>query len=89
MSGDTFKEQLDKAVELLAKEDPDGGNQICTNWILITEWADFEGRRYLQTKVSDSMTPWLAYGMINSAEEYNYDFDKQEDEEEFDGEDDE
>jgi len=34
------------------------------------------------------MTPWLAYGMISSAEEYNYDFDK-EDEEEFDGEDDE
>ena len=86
MSGDTFRDQLDKAVELLAKEDPDGGNQICTNWILITEWADFEGTRYLQTKVSDSMTPWLAYGMISSAEEYNYDFDKQE-EEEFDGED--
>ena len=88
MSGDVFREQLDKAVELLAKEDPDGGNQICTNWILITEWADFEGRRYLQTKVSDSMTPWLAYGMINSVEEYNYDLDNQEDEE-FDGEDDE
>ena len=62
MSGDTFKQQLDKAVELLAKEDPDGGNQICTNWILITEWADFEGKRYLQTLLSSLSSSGKAGG---------------------------
>ena len=56
------------------------------NYLFNTVMNLEEKTRYLQTKVSDAMTPWLAYGMISSAEEYNYDFDK---EEEFDGEDDE
>jgi len=30
-----------------------------------------KGTRYLHTEVSEAMTPWNAYGMIQCAQEYN------------------
>ena len=38
---------------------------------LISEWADYEGNRFLHTEVSEAMTPWNAAGMMRLAEEYN------------------
>ena len=80
MAGDAFKKKFDEAIEILAKEDPDGANQICTNWILITEWADFKGQKYILSEANDGMTPWLARGMVS---EINYEeFEEMADEEE-------
>ena len=66
-----FRDAVDDALRLLVDNDEDGKNYIAANWILISEWADFEGNRFLHTEVSESMTPWNAVGMMRFAEEYN------------------
>jgi len=70
---DKFKQKMEEAISTLTELDNDGDNFICVNWLLISEWADYEGNRYLHTEVSDAMTPWNAYGMMKMAEEYNRD----------------
>jgi len=67
-----FTEAIDKAMRILAEELDDSDSQICTGWVLVSEWSDFEGTRYLMTDVSENMNPWLAKGMLASAEEYSY-----------------
>lgn len=67
-----FTEAIEKAMRILAKDLKDSENQICTGWVLVSEWSDFEGTRYLMTDVSENMNPWLAKGMMLSAEEYSY-----------------
>jgi hypothetical protein len=67
-----FAEAIDKAMRILAKDLEDSESQICTGWVLVSEWSDFEGTRYLMTDVSGNMNPWLAKGMLLSAEEYSY-----------------
>jgi hypothetical protein len=67
-----FSEAVENALRILAEELEDPDNQICTGWVLVSEWSDFEGTRYLMTDVSENMNPWLAKGMLISAEEYSY-----------------
>jgi hypothetical protein len=67
-----FTEAIDAAMRLAAEELENSESQICTGWVLVSEWSDFEGTRYLMTDVSENMNPWLAKGMILSAEEYSY-----------------
>jgi len=67
-----FSEAVDKAMRVLAEELDDSDSQICTGWVLVSEWSDFEGTRYLMTDVSENMNPWLAKGMLACAEEYSY-----------------
>lgn len=66
-----FREKIEEALRILVDEDPEGHNFICANWLIITEWADYEGTRYLHTEVSEAMTPWNAHGMMRMAEKYN------------------
>jgi hypothetical protein len=66
-----FREMVGDALRLLVDNDDNGKNYIAANWILISEWADYEGNRFLHTEVSESMTPWNAAGMMQLAEEYN------------------
>lgn len=66
-----FREKIEEALRILIDEDPEGANFICANWVIVTEWADYEGTRYLHTEVSDAMTPWNAHGMMRMAEKYN------------------
>ena len=66
-----FRDKIEEALKILLEEDTKGTEFICTNWLLITEWADYEGSRYLHTEVSEAMTPWNAYGMMKMAQEYN------------------
>jgi hypothetical protein len=66
-----FREMVGDALRLLVDDDDNGKNYIAANWILISEWADYEGNRFLHTEVSESMTPWNAAGMMKLAEEYN------------------
>lgn len=40
--------------------------KIITNFVIIAEVADEDGQS-LSLSVSDSITPWLAFGMLNSA----------------------
>jgi hypothetical protein len=70
---DKFKQKMEEAINTLTELEGDGDSFICVNWLLVSEWADYEGNRYLHTEVSDSMTPWNAYGMMKMAEEYNRD----------------
>ena len=58
-----FRNKVEEALRILVDTDSVGKNYIATNWILISEWADYE--------VSDAMTPWNAAGMMQLAEEYN------------------
>jgi len=41
-------------------------NKIVTNYIIIAEVVDEETQN-LHLAVSETMTPWLAYGMLHSA----------------------
>jgi len=66
-----FRLKVEEALRILVDTDSVGKNYIATNWILISEWADYEGERFLHTQVSDAMTPWNAAGMMQLAEEYN------------------
>jgi len=66
-----FCNKVEEALRILVDTDSVGKNYIATNWILISEWADYEGERFLHTQVSDAMTPWNAAGMMQLAEEYN------------------
>ncbi len=66
-----FRLKVEEALRILVDTDSVGKNYIATNWILISEWADYEGERFLHTQVSDAMTPWNAAGMMRLAEEYN------------------
>jgi len=68
---DKFKQKMEEAISTLTELDDDGDNFICVNWLLISEWADYEGNRYLHTEVSEAMTPWNAVGMMRLAEEFN------------------
>ena len=67
-----FTDAINEAMRILAEELEDSESQICTGWVLVSEWSDFEGTRYLMTDVSENMNPWLAKGMLLSAEEYSY-----------------
>lgn len=67
-----FTDAINQAMRILAKDLEDSDSQICTGWVLVSEWSDFEGTRYLMTDVSENMNPWLAKGMLASAEEYSY-----------------
>lgn len=62
--------------------------KIVTNFIIIAEVAD-EGGQMLSLSISDAMTPWLAYGMLNSAMSMlssgEYEFPTSENEEEQNG----
>jgi hypothetical protein len=66
-----FTKKIEEAIATLVAEEGETSDYICANWVLVTEWADYSGNRYLHTEVSDSMTPWNAYGMIRMAEKYN------------------
>ncbi len=66
-----FRDKVEEALRIWVDTDSVGKNYIATNWILISEWADYEGERFLHTQVSDAMTPWNAAGMMRLAEEYN------------------
>lgn len=66
-----FRDKVEEALRILVDTDSVGKNYIATNWILISEWSDYEGERFLHTQVSDAMTPWNAAGMMQLAEEYN------------------
>jgi len=65
-------DSINRAMRILAEDLEDSENQICTGWVLVSEWSDFEGTRYLMTDVSENMNPWLAKGMLLSAEKYSY-----------------
>jgi hypothetical protein len=68
-----FIKKIEEAIATLVTEEGEASDYICANWVLITEWADYSGNRYLHTEVSEEMTPWNAYGMMKMAEEYNSD----------------
>lgn len=68
-----FTKKMEEVIASLVVEEGETSDYICANWVLVTEWADYSGNRYLHTEVSEEMTPWNAYGMMKMAEEYNSD----------------
>lgn len=67
-----FTDTINEAMRILAEDMEDSDSQVCTGWVLISEWSDYNGTRYLMTDVSENMNPWLAKGMLACAEEYSY-----------------
>lgn len=79
-----FQQKVEDALRFLIEQET-SEEFVCINWVLVSEWADYEGTRYLHTEVSEAMTPWNAYGMIQCAQEYdNETFSKEETEEDED-----
>ena len=74
-----FRNKVETALRLLVDADEEGKDFICSGWVLISEWADYNGTRYLHTEVSSEMTPWNAAGMMKLAEEYNSELKDMED----------
>lgn len=74
-----FRNKVEAALRLLVDADEEGKDFICSGWVLISEWADYNGTRYLHTEVSSEMTPWNAAGMMKLAEEYNSELKDMED----------
>jgi hypothetical protein len=66
-----FRDKVEEALRILIDTDSVGKDYIASGWVLISEWADYEGGRFLHTQVSEAMTPWNAAGMMQLAEEYN------------------
>ena len=66
-----FREAVEDALRLLVDTDSNGKDYIASGWVLISEWADYNGNRFLHTEVSEAMTPWNEAGMMRLAEEYN------------------
>lgn len=66
-----FRTTVESALRLLVDNDSEGKDYIASGWVLISEWADYNGNRFLHTEVSEAMTPWNASGMMQLAEEYN------------------
>jgi len=64
MSGDALSKKIEQAIDIIAKQDPDAKHQVCTGWILVTEWSDFSGEKFIATHTSDGLAPWTAIGMM-------------------------
>jgi hypothetical protein len=47
-------------MRVLAKELEDSESQICTGWVLVSEWSDYERHTLPYDDVSENMNPWLA-----------------------------
>jgi hypothetical protein len=54
---------LEEIANLLRSSMPD---KVVTNFIVVAEILE-EDSQGLSLAISDTMTPWLAYGMLNSA----------------------
>jgi hypothetical protein len=54
---------LEEIANLLRSSMPD---KVVTNFIVIAEVVEADSQG-LSLAISDTMTPWLAYGMLNSA----------------------
>ena len=63
-----FRDKIEETLRTLIDQDE---FYFPYGWVLISEWADYEGNRYLHTEVSETMTPWNAAGMMQLAEKYN------------------
>lgn len=37
-----------------------------TGWVLIAEWVDTDGKRWLSRRMADDTTPWAADGMFHA-----------------------
>ena len=62
----TVVEEDEEMVELRRVLRKTMSNRIITNFVIIAEVADEDGQA-LSLSVSDGITPWLAFGMLNSA----------------------
>lgn len=63
-----FRLLIDEALSKQMRDENGDSRYLATNWILISEWTDYDGNRFLDTQVSDEMTPWNAVGMLRMAE---------------------
>lgn len=63
-----FRLLIDEALSKQMRDENGDSRYLATNWILVSEWTDYDGNRFLDTQVSDEMTPWNAIGMLQMAE---------------------
>lgn len=41
------------------------GGAVLTGWVVIAEWMDADGKRYLSNCIAENTTPWTARGMMH------------------------
>lgn len=62
-----FKELIEDALSRQMRDEEGNSRFLATNWVLVSEWVDYDGNRFLDTQMSDEMTPWNAVGMLSMA----------------------
>ena len=75
-----FHKKVEEAIAELNRENDDTGSLICTGYIVVSEWVDFTGAKYIQTNMSEEIAPWTAVGMLSYAIENDiYDVEEADD----------
>lgn len=63
-----FRILIDEVLSKQMRDENGDSKYLPVNWILVSEWTDYDGNRFLDTQISDEMTPWNATGMLRMAE---------------------
>ena len=53
--------------DLLTQLQAEMDGQICTGWVLLSEWVSSDGSKILEAHKSPELTPWSAGGMLHHA----------------------
>lgn len=65
MSGDPERDALHEAIAAnSAHVQEEAGGAVLTGWVIVSEWMDRDGDRYLAHCRSESTTAWAMRGML-------------------------
>lgn len=63
-SGDEFYKKMEEVMAIIASEDFRKENAVCTGYMVISEWADFKGEKFIVSEISENLAPWTATGIL-------------------------
>ena len=50
-------------------------DSICTSWILLTEWVDADGNKWIEESRTESLTEWQRQGILGYVLEQRMEID--------------
>jgi len=62
--GDEFQKKMEDVLSIVASEDFKKESAVCTGWMLVSEWADFKGEKFVISEMSENLSPWAATGIL-------------------------
>lgn len=64
MTADPARDAIHDAIQQHA---PIGSEAVLTGWVMVAEWIDHQGERWLSKAHAESTTSWSAKGMHHEA----------------------